>query len=104
MKLHIAGIEHFDPLCKGRLQAWLQELHKKYSCSPDFVAVEWDQHIFKQVLPLDNVIASIEDSLDPRNHELAFQLFQIPTLGFAYSASTQRKQQKFMGIRKGLFG
>jgi hypothetical protein len=54
--------------------------------------------------PLDNRIASHEDTLKPENSELAFILFQIPTLSFAYSASTQRKQRKFMGIRKGLFG
>jgi hypothetical protein len=54
--------------------------------------------------PLDNRIVSHEDTLKPENNELAFILFQIPTLSFAYSASTQRKQRKFMGIRKGLFG
>ena len=57
-----------------------------------------------EMLPLDSVIASIKDALNPKNHGLAFQLFQIPTLSFAYSASSQRKQRKFMGIRKGLFG
>ena len=36
--------------------------------------------------------------------DLAFALFQIPTVSFAYSASTQRAQRKFMGVRKGIFG
>jgi hypothetical protein len=57
-----------------------------------------------QVFPLDDRISSLQDALRPENQELAFQLFQIPTLSFAYSASTQRAQRKFMGIRKGLFG
>jgi len=30
-------------------------------------------------------------------------IFQIATLNFAHSASFQRRQRKFMGIRKGLF-
>ncbi len=53
---------------------------------------------------LDINIDSVEDALKPMNHGLSFQLFQIPTVSFAYSASTQRKQRKFMGIRKGLLG
>ena len=48
--------------------------------------------------------ASVNEALEPSNHELAFGLFQICTLSFAYSASIQRKQRKFMGIRKGIFG
>lgn len=57
-----------------------------------------------QVFPLDGKINDVKDALKPENHELSFQLLQILTLNFAYSASTQRKQRKFMGIRKGLFG
>ncbi len=57
-----------------------------------------------EVMPLAPTIASVTDALRIENHELAFQLFQIPTLSLAYSASTQRAQRKFMGIRKGLFG
>jgi hypothetical protein len=56
------------------------------------------------VLPVKDRISSISDALKASNHVLALQLFQIPTLSFAYSASTQRKQRQFMGIRKGLFG
>lgn len=54
-------------------------------------------------LPISDRISSLEQALEAGNHTLTFQLFQIPTLSFAYSASTQRKQRKFMGIRKGLF-
>ena len=42
------------------------------------------------------------DPLWLEDEELAFQLFQIPTLSFA--ASSQRAQRRFMGIRKGIFG
>jgi hypothetical protein len=45
-----------------------------------------------------------DDPLWLQDEDLAFQLFQIPILTFAYSASGQRRQRQFMGIRKGLFG
>ena len=54
--------------------------------------------------PLKDRIKSVEDSFKPENDELAFNLFQIPTLCFSYYASTQRKLRQFWGIRKGLFG
>ena len=71
------------------------------SCHDAFEAII---EIAIAVLPLEDRITSVESSLRPENQELAFALFQIPTLSFAYSASTQRTQRKFMGIRKGLFG
>ena len=35
--------------------------------------------------------------------ELAFGMFQIATLTFAYNAVNQKALKEFMGIRKGLF-
>jgi hypothetical protein len=67
-------------------------------------AFEELMEIALDLLPIHHRIYSIEDAFEPENQELAFQLFQIPTLSFAYSASTQKKQRKFMGIRKGMFG
>lgn len=56
-------------------------------------------------LPTSGVLSRKEDALIPgRNQQLAYVLYQVPTMSFAYSASTQRAQRKFMGIRKGLFG
>ena len=57
-----------------------------------------------EILPMDDRMGSYEEALRPENERLAFSLFQIPTFSFSYSASTQRAQRKFMGIRKGLFG
>ena len=57
-----------------------------------------------QSFPLKDRIKSVEDSLKPENDELAFNLFQIPTLSFSYYASAQLFLRKFWGIRKGLFG
>lgn len=56
-----------------------------------------------KVLPIENWIKNEKDSYKPENHELAFNLFQIATLTFAYSASMNRKQREFMGVSKGLF-
>jgi len=61
-------------------------------------------HIAISRLPLAGVINSVDDALRPENHDLANTIFLIATLSFAYSASTQRAQRKFMGIRKGFFG
>ena len=55
-------------------------------------------------LPIKDRIPTILAAYEPENQELAFKLFQIPTLSFAYSASTQKAQRKFMGIKKGIFG
>ena len=57
-----------------------------------------------RTLPIKDWIRSEKDAWQPKNHELAFNLFQLATLSFAYSASTQRKQRRFMSIRKGIFG
>jgi len=54
--------------------------------------------------PLNDRIKSVEDSFKPENDELAFKLFQIPTLCFSYYAATQRRLRKFWGITSGLFG
>jgi hypothetical protein len=55
-------------------------------------------------LPIPRSIASKAAMLEDENQALTFQLFQIATLSFAYSASSQRAQRRFMGIRKGIFG
>ena len=89
----------------------LPEYNKKLVNNKKFWAEASGYFAYKVIIdiavkcfPLDNRIVSHKDTLNPENNELAFILFQIPTLSFAYSASTQRKQRKFMGIRKGLFG
>lgn len=56
-----------------------------------------------RTLPIDDWIRTEKDAYFPKNYELAFNLFQIATSNFAYSASTEQKQRKFMGIRKGIF-
>lgn len=58
-----------------------------------------------EFLPIRPVLKGQGDALKPgSNQMLAYTLFQVPTMSWAYSASTQRAQRKFMGIRKGIFG
>ncbi len=51
MKVYIAGVSHFDPLCRGRLRQWLQFLSEsnRSVSSPSFLATEWDSSLFAQV-------------------------------------------------------
>lgn len=56
------------------------------------------------ILPLQYTILCEADAYNDNNHELAFNLFHIITLNFAYSAIQSRNMRKFMGIKKGFFG
>lgn len=48
MKLHVAGVNHFDPLCREKLRKWLQGLSLINDEPPAFVAVEYDRQQFEQ--------------------------------------------------------
>lgn len=48
MKLHVAGVNHFDPLCREKLRKWLQGLSLINAEPPAFVAVEYDRQQFEQ--------------------------------------------------------
>lgn len=76
------------------------EFWKEVTCLEAFASFMLTAFEF---LPISDRIKSIESSFEAENQEIAFQIFQIVALSFAYSASTQKKQRKFMGIRKGLF-
>jgi len=49
MKIFIAGIVHFDVLGRYRLSKWINEVSEKMGNLPEFVAVEWDKEVFKQI-------------------------------------------------------
>lgn len=52
----------------------------------------------------EQVRQCLGNPLSDKYNKLAFGLYQIPTLSFAYSASTQLPQRLLMGIRKGSNG
>jgi len=89
---------------------YIDEVGLHFTCDKEFWNLATCREAFASiievaigVLPIKEAIPSAENALRPENQLLAFQLFQIATLSFAYSASLQRKQRKFMGIRKGFF-
>ena len=94
-----AQIESFIDAINERF-AYDNDFWKEITCIEAFTSFMLAAFEF---LPINDRIKSIEASFDFENQEIAFQIFQIATLSFAYSASTQKKQRKFMGIRKGLF-
>lgn len=49
MLLHLIGINHYDPLGRGRLVECLTSLAMQHGAPPIFVAVEWDPMYFAQV-------------------------------------------------------
>ena len=55
----------------------------------------------------DEILADAREILEatgaPTDDKTLFNMFQIVTLSYAYSASDQPKMRKFIGIRKGLF-
>jgi DNA primase large subunit len=94
-----AQIESFIAAINERF-AYDNDFWKEVTCLEAFTSFMLTAFEF---LPINDRIKSIEASFESENQEIAFQIFQIATLSFAYSASTQKKQRKFMGIRKGLF-
>jgi len=87
---------------------YIDETNSKLSYDQDFWVNASCREAFGQTmkiainfLPIQNRINSVESAFESDNQELAFQL---QPLRFAYSASTQRAQRKFMGIKKGIFG
>lgn len=77
-----------------------KEFWEEVTCLDAFIKFMF---IAFEFLPISDRIKSIESSFDVENQEIAFGIFQLTTLSFAHSASTQKKQRKFMGIRKGFF-
>jgi hypothetical protein len=49
MTLFIAGINHFDPMGREHLANWLCSLADINTSPPSFIAVEFDEHLFKML-------------------------------------------------------
>ena len=94
------GIEFYVDQLNSRF-GYDQGFWKTFDCNAAFYAI---MDVAIASLPIQDSIPSARYALNDENQELAFSLFQIATLSFACSASTQRAQRKFMGIRKGIFG
>jgi hypothetical protein len=63
------------------------------------------QEAINDLQGLPKKFKKIEDFLNnEENHEMAFNIFQLITLSYSYSASMSKQVRKQMGIKKGLFG
>jgi len=85
MRVKVAGIVHFDPLCRGRLYGWLQDLLRSHSSPPAFVAVEWDEQHFKEVKKQRPIIRSLAQSKWPNATD---EFYNTLKLTAAFEADT----------------
>ena len=65
------------------------------TCTDAFEAV---LGIALETLSLGDSLCTPRDALKPENEAVAFVIFQLPTLNFAYLASTRRQQRECMGM------
>ena len=65
MDILIVGIVHFDVLGPDRLKKWLQEVFEIRNSSPEFVAVEWDEKIFNQIISQRSLIRELAKTVWP---------------------------------------
>ena len=66
MRVDVAAIAHFDPLCGDRLRTWLRTQLNSQSSPPAFVAVEWDKDMFTKVKSQRPVVRSLAASRWPQ--------------------------------------
>lgn len=112
-KLHQAvswEVSNLPEIAQPKIESYIDAINERFGYDKEFWAKVTCLEAFTsfmltafEFLPIGSQIKSIESAFEPDNQELAFGIFQISALSFAYSASTQKKQRKFMGIRKGMF-
>lgn len=83
MLLRIAGINHFDPLGRRKLQDWVA----RYANNPAlaFVATEWDQDIFERVRGQRQRFQQLAARRWP---EFSPQLLEILSMSLGYEADS----------------
>lgn len=81
MNLHIAGITHFNPLHRGRLEDWFHEKRLAGLGEPLFIATEWDQAMFAR---LQNQRSEFRELLQAEWPGVSEHLLKTLTLSLAY--------------------
>ena len=66
MDILIAGIVHYDVLGPDRLKKWFKGVLKTRGNFPEFVAVEWDEKIFDQIISQRTLIREYAKAEWPR--------------------------------------
>jgi len=108
----LAGHLHLDPTeCNQMVMTFIDKVNERLAYDRRFWARKNTQEALRTILSiadshfdLKGRLSGSDAYMKPYNQEIGFQVFQIATLSFAYSASTQWKQRRFMGIRKGFLG
>lgn len=77
MKIHLLGINHFDPLCRGRLISSLEKLSQAHSEGPFFVGVEWDCEHFATVRSQRKIFHALVADLWPGRTSLFYSLLEV---------------------------
>ena len=91
-----------------KMADYIDEVNKKICTTYYWETTDCTQAFFDileiaiELFEINNIMDTSNDTFRPENQKLAFSLFWIPTLNIASSASQDRKQRKFMGIRKGV--
>ncbi len=98
--------KEFQPYAEG----FIDKLNTEYGYDKEFWMSLKVSDAFDKILkialdyfPFTEDVDSVTNMYDEEYQEVAFSIFQIITLGFAYSACSQKKQRIFMGIKKGIF-
>lgn len=87
MLFRIAAINHFAPLCRTELLNWLERLRREDG-QPIFIAVEWSQEIFQQVLAQRDRFRQLLRQQWP---EMSEGVREALVLSLAYEGDTHRE-------------
>jgi hypothetical protein len=94
MLLRTAGVNHFDPLAKERVQQWLANYAQEQP-GPSFIATEWDQGIFERVRGQRNRFRRLAAERWP---EFSDELLDILTVSLGYEAESHTLSYPNLGI------
>ena len=88
MVLYIAGVNHFDPMCRGKLSQWLKNLSNSNKGLPCFLAAEWSEDYF---LKVKSQRKNFRQILQKEWPHLSSEALDVLELSLGYEADTHIK-------------
>jgi len=85
LRLYIAGVHHIDPLCRPRLQQWVEALRACEGADPSFVAPEWKEDIFHALKAQRQRLRQMMEEAFPR---IPQEVLEACELALAFEAET----------------
>jgi hypothetical protein len=85
MRIHIAGVNHYDPLGRFQLERWFITLSKNEQGSPAFIAVEWSEPIYRAIQRQSHKMRALAFEEWPG---ITHETVSILQLSLAYEASS----------------